>query len=677
LKQCILFYFLLTSLWAEHPYTNALIGEESPYLQQHAHNPVDWYPWGNKAFDKAKRENRLIFLSIGYSTCHWCHVMEKESFENTDVAKLLNRDYISVKVDKEQYPQIDEKYQRIFSQFNGRGGGWPLTLFMTPDREVFYAATYIPREGGYGSDGLLSLLPKFSRLYREHPEVIDRVIQEYSRGQKSSFVTKSGKLSFDNTYIRKILTQIESEFDSKNGGFSSRPKFPESSMLSLLLDIYDIDGSNRALHMAEFTLDRMALGGLYDQAEGGFFRYTTDSGWKMPHFEKMLYTNAQLTALYAKAYGLKQKALYRRVVRESITEMNRHFMKSGLYLGASDADSEGEEGGYYIYLYEDAKKGLMTIGFDEKETDRLLSYFGIEEDGNIDGEYSHLHISSPNPPPGADRVKKYLAQLRKERRFPFVDSKTITSWNAMMDKALFVAGRVDRKYIEMGRSRIEKLLSLMSKGDKLYHQTLYGSQPVQDGLLEDYAYMSDALIEAQQATLDNRYLELATAFAKRAVTLFYRNGKWYLDSGSIGVEAEPYDSHYSSAMSVMLSVLEKLSVLNDEAYFTAIVEKSLKDYGLLLQKTPAAIPSLTTVFLRYKIGEIVVKAKRSKLESNRIGIEASGYPFILFKADESMKGFMACRPGACFVESDDAGEISGSLEEQKKYIGKNRGNIWR
>jgi len=676
LRYLFLFSFLLTFLWSGQVFANALINESSPYLQQHAHNPVNWYPWGKEAFDRAKKEHKPIFLSIGYSTCHWCHVMEEESFENAEVAALLNRDYVSIKVDKEQYPQIDKKYQQLFRVLEGRSGGWPLSVFLTPDRKPFHITTYIPREAGYGSDGLLTLLPHYAKLFRENPEKIVKLAAAYDEAEKRAFSRQQQRVRFDRKRIDQIVKEIETEYDSRNGGFGSRPKFPEASKIALLLDIYRIDGSQKVLEMAKETLTRMARSGIYDQIDGGFFRYTTDRGWQIPHFEKMLYTNAELIPLYVRLYQIDPKPLYLKVVRETIGEMDRHYQQNGLYFSASDADSDGEEGGYFLYAYHNVREGLEKLGLSDKEIKIALEYLGIEEDGNIDGELSHSHLADRGEPDRVEDVKSYLRELRQTRTFPFVDRKIITAWNAMMIKALFCAGRIDDRYKEEARARMKALIDKMSRGDLLYHQALLGKVPKQAGLLEDYAFVTDALIVAYQETYDDTYLRLAERFAKRAISLFYRQGKWYLSSDGIGTEADSDDKHYTAPLSMMLSGLERLAVLGENLEMNGIVSQTLQSYGKTLNTQPASAPKLTAVLLCQKIGTILLKSNHQHLVAEQKRIAAIDYPFFLKKVQKG-SGYMACRIGTCFAEDDRLEPVIRKIEVERGGIGAKREKRWR
>lgn len=652
----------MTTLWAEHNHTNALIKEDSPYLQQHAHNPVNWYPWGKEAFEKAKKKNKLIFLSIGYSTCHWCHVMEEESFTDDVVAKLLNESYISIKVDREEFPQLDKKYQQLYMAMHGERGGWPLSIFMSPQAEVFHLATYIPREEGYGSKGMMNMLPSFSQLQHENVRQLQTLVDQHKKAAIKGNAKESLKEKLTLKVMDKVLDEISAEFDKENGGFASRPKFPEASKIELLIDIYKLNGNKKALLMAETTLKKMAQGGIYDQIGGGFFRYTTDVAWQIPHFEKMLYTNAELIPVYVSMYELTSDPLYKKVVDETIAQMEAYFMKGDLYLSASDADSDGEEGGYFIYSYERVKDALLNKGMNTTQLEETLSYLGIEEDGNIDIEFSHTHITSSKIPDNLEEVKTYLKDVSAKRTFPFVDTKIITAWNAMMIKALFSASKLDSKYLSLANQRLEALLKLMRKGDVLYHQTLLGKVAKQEGLLEDYAFLMDAMIEGYPKTYDKTYLIQLEALAKEAIRKFYKNRQWYLSDDGIEVLADFDDRYYTSALSVMLENLVRLSSLTEELDYNEIVKKTIKESGAVLGTTPVKAPKLLHTFLRLKMGDVIIKSNAKKLQKSRKQIEAMKYPFVLSKPEESDK-YLACRVNSCFAYDTNITALINKIKE--------------
>ena len=639
---------LSLSIFAENNYTNALIKEDSPYLQQHAHNPVNWYPWGKEALEKAKKEHKLIFLSIGYSTCHWCHVMEEESFKNEVVAKSLNDDYVSIKVDREEYPQLDKKYQQLFMSVYGKRGGWPLTVFLSPDAEAFHLETYIPVEEVYGLDGMLKMLPAFAKMHKENINNFADLVDKHKKLLEEGNRKKSLKAKLTLSVIDKFMDEIKEEFDNKNGGFAKKPKFPESSKLALLLDIYKINGNKKALSMAEFTLKKMAENGVYDQIGGGFFRYTTDMAWQMPHFEKMLYTNAELIPVYVTLYELTKKPLYKRVAVETIAQMESHFMQKGVYFSASDADSAGEEGGYFIYNYEEVRQALLDQGMKEEDTEDALAYLGIEEDGNIDGELSLAHITSLKEPSKLEEVKAYLKKLSAKREFPFLDKKINTAWNAMMIKALFSASKLDEKYLDIAKIRMESLLKMMRTKDILYHQTLLGKEPEQKGLLEDYAFMMDALIEGYLKTYNKEYLLELKKLAKETEKKFYKNGIWYLSADGIKAVADFDDRYYSSALSMVLESFVRVASLTEVLDYNEAVKKTLKESAAVLENNPSSASKLVHVFLRLKLGDVIIKSKLKNLIASKKEIDQMKFPFILSKVEKSDE-YLACRVNSCFA----------------------------
>jgi len=663
-KYAVILCFLTLSLSAGEIYTNALIHEDSPYLRQHAHNPVNWYPWGEEAFEKARKEQKFIFLSIGYSTCHWCHEMEKESFTDETVAKLLNDDFVSIKVDREAHPQIDKKYQQLYIDYYGKRGGWPLSVFMTPEGEVFHLGTYIPKEAGYGSKGLLNILPAFADLKKDKA-ALQRRIAGYRQAQAKGSSSKKLTRDITEELLKKTVADIERSFDKENGGFSVRPKFPEASKIALLLTMYRLNGDTKAYRMAENTLKKMAQSGLYDQVGGGFFRYTTDREWESPHFEKMLYTNAELIPLYVEMYEMTKEDFYQRIVWETIAQMQAHFMKEGLYFSASDADSDGEEGGYFIYAYAEVKEGLLKKGLTPAEAEEILAYLGIEEDGNVDGELSLPHITGSKAPSKLDEVKRYLREMRKGRTFPFVDRKIITAWNAMMVKALFAASRIDPKYLADAEYSLEKLWKLMRREGVLYHQTLYGKRPVQKALLEDYAFLTDALIEGYERSYDERYLARAEMLGREAVRKFYKNETWYLSDDRVGTVADFDDRYYTSALSVMLDSLLKVAALSEELNYLALVKKTVETEGAVLQEYPAEVPKLTELYLRLEKGDVIIHAGKKMLRKAHKEIDAVRYPFVLSKVERSDE-YLACRINSCFAHDRNITRLVEKIEKAVK-----------
>ena len=660
LRYILLITLLLSALWSEHNYTNALVKEHSPYLQQHAHNPVNWYPWGEEAFTKAEKENKLIFLSIGYSTCHWCHVMEEESFIDFELAKILNKHFISIKVDREEYPQIDKKYQALYMQVYAQRGGWPLSVFLSPQKEVFFMGTYIPKEEGYGSKGLVNLLPSFVKLQREN-KAFDKAIKKYKKTANNTAL----KVKLDVKIMDKVVSDIVKQFDSADGGFASRPKFPEVSKLELLLDIYQLSANKQAFKMAELTLRKMAQGGIYDQVGGGFFRYTTDKAWQIPHFEKMLYTNAELIPVYVKLYKITGDKLYKKVVDETIAQMEKNYRQEGVYFSASDADSDGEEGGYFIYAYDKIESILEKQGWKPKEIEDVLDYMGIEEDGNIDGEYSHTHITNDEAPTRVDELRAYLKSVSDKRTFPFVDKKINTAWNAMMIKALFVASKLDNRYLVLGEKRLEGLLWRMYPKQTLYHQTLIGKVPTQKALLEDYAFLVDALLAGYERNYDDVYLSLAQTLTEEAIAKFYKNKRWYLSDDSIEAYADFDDRYYTSALSVILEDLVRMSSLTEALKYIAIVKETIVNIGAVLEINPAFAPKLVHTFLRLSKGDIIIHAKREKLLLAQDKLDKVAYPFILSKVQEN-DAYLACKTTMCFAHDKNITKLIEKIEKAIK-----------
>ncbi len=647
---------------------NALFHEASPYLKKHAHNPVNWFPWKQEVLDRAIKENKPIFLSIGYSTCHWCHVMEDESFEDNDVAKVLNEHFISIKVDKEEFPNIDKKYQKLYRVIKSRRGGWPLSVFLTPKLEPYFITTYIPRNSGSSAKDIITLSAELGELYQKKPKELQTVVESFALAQKSmSQVAKPSKTSLaTKALITNTLNAIEQQYDKVNGGFSARPKFPEASKIELLINMYKITNNQQALTMAKHTLENMAKRGIYDQLEGGFFRYSNVEAWTIPHFQKMLYVNAQMIPQYLSMYQLTKETLFFNVAKNTIAEMERHFMQDNHYFSASDADDKhGQEGGYYMYTYDDVSEGLKKEGLSEDEIEEALIYFGIEEDGNFDSEFAHLQQVG-TAPEKEEKIRAYLLKIRSERAFPFVDKKIITSWNAMMVKALFIMAKHDPSTLKKAHTRLEALLSLMLHNKKLYHQTLIGTKPTQPAQLEDYAYLIDTLLTAHQVSLKKSYLTLASTLAHQAKEQFKLEERWYLTTKSPRVEADFDDKYYSSALGVLLNGFLTLANINDDLTLGDEAQKVLKNYGHLLSQ-PKERSSFVTLALRSKAGVVTLKSSRENLQKYKEEIKNIAYPFLLQKIHPYSE-YLACRLGLCFATAKIFKGIKSEIEEAKKEI---------
>ncbi|MCH7859197.1 MAG: thioredoxin domain-containing protein [Candidatus Marinimicrobia bacterium] len=502
---------------------NRLGREQSPYLLQHADNPVDWYPWGEEAFEAARRENKPIFLSIGYSTCHWCHVMEHESFEDPEVARLMNEGFISIKVDREERPDIDNIYMTVCQMMTG-SGGWPLTIVMTPDKRPFFAATYIPKESRYGRTGMVDLLPRLRETWLNEPDRIEEaaqaVVAALNRSQEST-----GGNDLDQAVLSMALKQARNRFDARYGGFGSQPKFPSPHQLLFLLRSWHRSQDPATLEMVEKTLTAMRQGGIYDHVGFGFHRYSTDEKWLVPHFEKMLYDQAMLALAYTAAYQATGKAAYARTVDEIFTYVLRDMTSSeGGFYSAEDADSEGEEGKFYLWTHDEIRQILSS-----DDTEFVMASLNVARGGNFrDGvtgknEGSNiLHLTAPLGEPDQQRwdlLREQLFTVREKRVHPGKDDKILTDWNGLMIAALARAGQaLDRPdYIAAAEKAVTFILgTLRDDRGRLLHRYRNGQAGI-TGHLDDYAFIVWGLLELYEATFKTDYLE--TALALNAIML--------------------------------------------------------------------------------------------------------------------------------------------------------------
>lgn len=658
MKFLLLFLFFLNITHAQS--TNALIHETSPYLTQHAHNPVNWYAWNDKTLQKAKDEHKPIFLSIGYSTCHWCHVMAKESFENKEIAKLINNDYIAIKVDREELPHLDKYYQNVFSLLKQRSGGWPLSAFLSEDAKVFYIATYIPPSEKYNIQGLDTLLPSLAKAYKNNkPQLLKRA-DDIQRRMKDFDTQEFKVVKLDLKIIDKAFSGLHKQYDELYYGFSIQPKFPEASKVSLLFDL-DALGVKGAKIMALEILRAMALHGLYDQVEGGFFRYSVDAAWEIPHFEKMLYTNAELIPLYLKAYHLTQDELYKKIVIETIIMIEDRFEEDGVYLSASDADSEHEEGAYFIYTYEELNESMKYLSQNEKVS--LHEDLDLSEIGNFEDK-THINFYSSSRPKSFKKIRPLLKNIRAQRDYPFIDKKINTAWNAMMIEALFNATNINDKYKSLAEKRLESLVSKMYIKSILYHQSLSGNKPQQEALLEDYAFLTSALIVGYETTYNKQYLFLAKTLSQEAIEKFYDGKFWYLSDDKLKIHADMQDKYYKAPVNKMLLSLLKIASLTSQRSYLEIVQKSLDSKSYLLNKSPSSYASALQVLLREKRGYVTLKASSVRLEGSRNTINEIKYPFLLTKADEKLESYLACDMFQCFSIDKNLDKVVEIVEKR-------------
>ena len=617
-------------------FANNLKNSDSPYLLQHANNPVNWYEWGDEAFNKAKKENKLIFLSIGYSTCHWCHVMAKESFENEYIAKILNKDYISIKMDREEYPDIDKYYQHIYQVMHRRGGGWPLTIIMTPDKKPFYSATYIPPHTSHFGAGLDEILKQIANDWHNNPQKIIKIannLEEFLKQKEEIIIEK-----IDDNITDKIIQKANEEFDMEYGGFKGAPKFPMESTLDLLFDIALLKDNKVLLQKIDFTLKKMALSGLFDQIEGGFYRYSVDNKFLIPHFEKMLYNNANIPALYLKMYKLTQKPLYKEVIVRTIEEMNHHYKdKNGLYFSASNADSDGVEGKYFVYYYDEVEP--LFKKFENK--DELLNFFGIIKYGEFNGKNNPT--AKETKPKNYDEALKILKNIRKNRNFPFVDTKKITAWNSMMIDTLFKASIIDEKYKNEAISTLNTLLKIMYK-ETLFHS--YNKATPKPALLEDYTYLIKALITAYEYTYDEKYLNLAKKLTKE-VFEFKKDNIWYMNKNHL-IKADFSDSSYSSSLSILANNFLDLATISYDYELYQEAKNIISQASYYINKYPFYYPTISKAYLKEKYNEYIISSEKPLYKEN------FKYPFVLWKKGIN---YEICTIEKCLKQSQNLEEI--------------------
>ncbi|MBZ9636270.1 thioredoxin domain-containing protein [Clostridium sp. FP1] len=502
---------------------NRLINEKSPYLLQHAYNPVDWYPWGEDAFEKAKQDNKPIFVSIGYSTCHWCHVMEKESFENEAVAAILNKYFVAIKVDKEERPDIDSIYMTVCQALTG-SGGWPLTIFMTPDKKPFYAGTYFPVEGRYGMPGIMDVLNSLAQQWNEKREDIvkssERIVDHIKGIDASVDREEIGEEEIHNAY-----NSFNSVFDANYGGFGSSPKFPTPHNLKFLLRYWKNYNEPKALEIVEKTLEAMYEGGIFDHIGFGFSRYSTDEKWLVPHFEKMLYDNALLAEVYVGAFEATGNVFYKGVAEKIFTYILRDMTsKEGAFYSAEDADSEGIEGKFYLLTL---KEVGLVLGEQFYKT--YCDHYDITGKGNFEGRNIPNLIGMESSSKLNDELQQKLEKMRqrlfgyRERRIhPYKDDKILTSWNGLMIAALAYGGRVfdNSSYIKQAQKAMDFILSNMINEKGRLMARYRDGEIAHLGYLEDYAFTVSALIELYEATFNVKYLIKALELNDNMLKLF-------------------------------------------------------------------------------------------------------------------------------------------------------------
>ena len=636
--------------------SNRLALEDSPYLQQHKNNPIDWFPWCDEAFQIAKDENKPIFISIGYSSCHWCHVMEKEVFEDEKVAKFVNQHFICIKVDREERPDIDKHYQEVYQLLNRRAGGWPTSIFATPQNKAFFAGTYIPlhsKEGDTNMIGFSEITKIIADKIAEKNEQIFKNADEIEGFLRPTNHPKEATKLIEDVY-KNFLVQSERNYETSYGGFSHTPKFPHSATLTTLLNIALLYDNKDAKKMLTFTLDNMSKGGMYDLVEGGFCRYSTDEKWLVPHFEKMTYDNALLCELYTKAYLTCKEDNYLHVAKQTADFMLKSMQEDNLFYSASDADSDEGEGHYFTYTKEEVTSALKEHGYESNEIALIIKLLHVSDQGNFEGR-NIIRYEERVQTDWFANVMNILSSIRATRKYPFIDKKVQTSWNAMMIKALFTLSYVDVRYNDIAKEHLDTLLKTMFMDGQLYHSTLIHKVPKVKAFLEDYAFMGVALIAAYEATSDELYLINAQKFANKALEEFYDKGRWFFSTGEFTTQAEISDNTYPSTVSVMIDLLLSLGSLGEEKYRT-FAFKTLEYNSYDLGRKPIYTPYMLSQMLRYLKGDRIIKANSKNLQINSRDIASISYPFIL-KQTNTEDDFLVCGQNSCFANTKDITQI--------------------
>jgi len=613
---------------SKQPTSNHLAGESSPYLLQHVHNPVDWYPWGEEAFARAKMEDKPILLSIGYSTCHWCHVMEEESFADAEVGKALNGSVIAIKVDREERPDIDQVYMQAAQMMNG-GGGWPLNILMTPDKRPFFAATYIPKHSRFGRLGLIELIERVDAMWKTDRQKLLLPADQLAAAMADVHKPESaGKV--DAGLARRAFEQQRTSFDSAHGGFGDAPKFPTAHRLLFLLRYWRHTGDIEALTMVEKSLSAMRRGGIFDQLGYGFHRYSTDAEWLLPHFEKMLYDQAMLLMAYSETYQATSKQEYAITARQIATYvLDEMQTEEGGFYSADDADSEGEEGRFYVWRMQE----LIDI-LGKEDAEFAAHVFGVQIDGNVHDEATGqktgvnvLHMLNP-PENKAEKarledVRKTLLAVRDKRIHPFRDDKVLTDWNGLMIAALSTAGRAlgEQEYTDAATRAADFVLSsLRDEKGALLHRWREGNAGL-TAHLDDYAFLIWGLTDLYQSNFDTHYLKSALTLNKAMLEQFSStSGAFYFtskDAEALLVRpVDGFDDAIPSGNAVAMMNQLRLSALSGDAKLAERASDVPKAFAKDLNRAPSAFIWLLAAIQQGETGssEIVLAGERNSPE---------------------------------------------------------------
>jgi uncharacterized protein len=589
--------------------TNRLANETSPYLQQHSENPVDWYAWGPEALERARTEDKPILLSIGYSACHWCHVMARESFEDRGIGDLMNRDFINVKVDREERPDLDQVYQSAHQMMARGSGGWPLTMFLSPDGTPFFGGTYFPKTPRYGLPGFAQVLEGVSRLWREKRAEIQQQNEQVRSALSSA---ASGAVApghaLDDAPIRDLLERLRHSFDASFGGFGQAPKFPRVPDLEVCLRAYARSGDQGALDRATFTLRRMCEGGIYDQLGGGFCRYSVDAEWSIPHFEKMLYDNGQLLALLVEAWRVTRDALFERCIIDTAEWLMREMQSpEGGYYSSLDADSEHEEGKFYVWTRDEVEKIL-----DAKEFDLAKSHWGLDRGANFEGKHWHLRVARPLEEAAGlagiglsearallDSARAKLLAARERRIHPGRDEKVLVSWNALVILGMARAGRAlgRKEWIDSARRSLQHIRLRMWRDGTLL-ATYKDGRAHLVAYLDDYGFLMAALLELLQCEYAQADLDFARDLADTLLEQFEdpeAGGFFFTSNEHEALLYRPKPGHDSSLPSgngVAALALGRLAMLTGEQRYARAAQRTVESFSGWMRSYPAGCATL-------------------------------------------------------------------------------------
>jgi len=639
---------------------NRLINEKSPYLLQHAYNPVDWFPWGEEAFEKAKKEDKPVLVSIGYSTCHWCHVMAHESFEDEEIAKVLNEKYIAIKVDREERPDVDSVYMRVCQMMTGHGG-WPLNVFLTPDQKPFYAGTYFPKTSKYEIPSFLDVIQYLSQTFNNDRTHVEKIASNAANSLQIEANDDNKSLNKD--IIHLTFQQLYKNFDKTYGGFGTAPKFPMPHTLMFLLRYHALTGNENALNCVSKTLNGMADGGIHDQIGNGFSRYSTDEKWLVPHFEKMLYDNALLLIVYTEAYQVTKNSSYKRIATKIIEFIEREMTgDEGVFFSAIDADSEGVEGKYYVW---DNEEIYDILG--EELGDIFADTYGFTPFGNFEGKNipnligvdlepiaDEHNLSVEQLQNELEKASEQLLKAREKRVYPHVDDKVLTSWNALMIAGLSKASKVfnEPKFLQMAQnalSFIEQHLIIDGRVMVRYRD----GEVKNKGFIDDYAFLLWAYVELYEATYNLEYMHKAKELSNQLLDLFWDDeyGGFYLTANDaeelIVREKEVYDGALPSGNSVAAMQLLRLGQLTGDLSLIDKVTELHSTFKTNIESYPSGHTFILQSLLAHTMPkkEIVIIGKKDEQERTKIikALQQSfnpNYSILVAETPEEFKGIV-------------------------------------